>query len=150
MLPDWAPVVRLLPQFNRVSGVCLQTNWSFLWMRHVGGNCGEEEGITEKHPLCVGIVLFDLLCPLLLLLLQCSYSAEICLQVGWTEDFYENLAGFFSYYVFTMGGMYLECVCGNTVLKNYASLKYKMKIYFFPYSFLHWADSFSFSMSNVY
>lgn len=56
-------------------------------MRHVGGSCGEEVGITGKHPLCVGIVLFDLLWPLLLLLLQCSYStedlvAEICLQVG--------------------------------------------------------------------
>lgn len=92
-------------------------------MRHVGGNRGEEVGITEKHPLYVGIVLFDLLCPLLLLLLQWSYStedlvAEISLQMGWTEDLYENLSGFIWLLCFYYVGMYLGCVCGNIVLKK--------------------------------
>lgn len=44
-----APVVKLLPLFNRVSGVCLQTEWSFLWMRVVGRGCREELQSSVLH-----------------------------------------------------------------------------------------------------
>lgn len=74
--PDWAPIVKLLLQFNRLSGVFLQTNRSFLWMRHVGRGCREEGGITSVW--CV----LEFCCLTYSALCYCSfYSTDILLKM---------------------------------------------------------------------
>lgn len=86
-------VVKPLPWFNRVPGVCFQTKWSFLWVRHVKLKRRSRiiiQNYASCHPTAWCVLEFCCLTSCLLLLILDSISillgiylhVEVCFSGG--------------------------------------------------------------------